>query len=135
MALSTFFTRIPFGQTDSGKTAPFLIAISGGHYITISPHVKFSPLEVSDYLFSTTERPAGVFAANLAYIISQYEQRVHLLTEQISDARRRLSRHEVEIRILLNLWQLKIRSMNIEAVLEGDIPRYYTTNGKSPPSI
>ena len=66
------FTRIPFGQTDSGKTAPFLIAISGGHYITISPHVKFSPLEVSDYLFSTTERPAGVFAANLAYIISQY---------------------------------------------------------------
>jgi magnesium transporter len=32
----------------------------------------------------------------LAYIISQYEQRVHLLTEQISDARRRLSRHEVE---------------------------------------
>jgi magnesium transporter len=90
------FTRIPFGQTDSGKTAPFLIAISGGHYITISPHVKFSPLEVSDYLFSTTERPAGVFAANLAYIISQYEQRVHLLTEQISDARRRLSRHEVE---------------------------------------
>ena len=36
------FTRMPFGQTDSGKTAPFLIAISGGHYITISPHVKFS---------------------------------------------------------------------------------------------
>ena len=90
------FTRIPFGQTDSGKTVPFLIAISGGHYITISPHVKFSPLEVSDYLFSTTERSAGVFAANLAYIISQYEQRVHLLMEQISDARRRLSRHEVE---------------------------------------
>ena len=73
-----------------------MIAISGGHYITISPHAKFSPLEVSDYLFSTTERPAGVFSANLAYIISQYEQRVHLLTEQISDARRRLSRHEVE---------------------------------------
>ena len=31
------FTRIPFGRTDSGKTVPFLIAISGGHYITISP--------------------------------------------------------------------------------------------------
>ena len=52
------FTRIPFGRTDSGKTVPFLIAISGGHYITISPHAKFSPLEVSDFLFSTTERPA-----------------------------------------------------------------------------
>lgn len=90
------FTRIPFGRTDSGKTVPFLIAISGGHYITISPHAKFSPLEVSDFLFSTTERPAGIFAANLAYIISQYEQRVHLLTEKISDARQRLSRREVE---------------------------------------
>ena len=90
------FTRIPFGRTDSGKTVPFLIAISGGHYITISPHAKFSPLEVSDFLFSTTERPAGIFAANLAYIISQYEQRVHLLTEKISDARQRLSRREIE---------------------------------------
>jgi len=90
------FTRIPFGRTDSGKTVPFLIAISGGHYITISPHAKFSPLEVGDFLFSTTERPAGIFAANLAYIISQYEQRVHLLTEKISDARQRLSRREVE---------------------------------------
>lgn len=90
------FTRMPFGRTDSGKTVPFLIAISGGHYITISPYAKFSPLEISDYLFSTTERPAGIFAANLAYIIAQYEQRVHLLTEKIADARRRLSRREVE---------------------------------------
>ena len=107
------FTRIPFGQTDSGKTAPFLIAISGGHYITISPHVKFSPLEVSDYLFSTTERPAGVFAANLAYIISQYEQRVHLLTEQISDARRRLSRHEVvAIEDTLNEYRSSLEGMS-----------------------
>ena len=38
----------------------------------------------------------GIFSANLAYIISQYEQRVHSLTEKISGARQRLSRYEVQ---------------------------------------
>ena len=90
------FARVPLGAVDSGKTVPFLMIIHKNHYITIAPQAKFSPLDVRDFLAATTERPAGIFSANLAYIISQYEQRVHSLTEKISGARQRLSRYEVQ---------------------------------------
>lgn len=90
------FLRLPVGAVDSGDTVPFLAIIQKERFLTFSPYLKFSPLEMSEFLTTTTERPSSIFIATLAYIIYGYEKRVHTLTEKINDARHRLSHYEVK---------------------------------------
>ena len=94
--ISYIFVRVPFGAIDSAKTVPLLLINHPNHYITMSKQKTFSPLDIASLLTTTTDRPAGIIAPHLAYIIAEYERRVHSLTERIGGARRRLNRHEVK---------------------------------------
>ncbi len=88
------FMRPPVGDSDSSRTVPLLSIVGPKRLITIDPKSKFSPLEANSFLINQT--PTSLLTANLAAIVSSYDRQIYDLTEKISSARKRLSRHEVK---------------------------------------
>lgn len=90
------FLRLPIGAVDAGETAPLLCVITSARFITVNIHSLFSPLQTDVFLTTMTDKPASLLTATLASVVSMYEQRIRELSVKISEARKRLSRYEVQ---------------------------------------
>lgn len=90
------FVRIPVGSADSGKTLPILCIITATQFITIISHAGFSPIHADRFIIGPSEKPSVLFVATIASVVTEYESRIRVLSEMIADARKRLSRREVQ---------------------------------------
>jgi magnesium transporter len=90
------FIRLPIGDADAAETAPLLAILTAAQYITITAHAEFSPLQTDVFLTTSTDKPTSLLTATFASTISMYEQDVHALAGKISEARKRLSKHDVK---------------------------------------
>ena len=113
------FMRLPSSAVDGAATVPIL-AIMGQHYfITITPHVDFSPQKIDVFLTTSVQRPSNMLAAVLAGVVTEYERRVNVLEEKIIHARRRLKSTSVQNTDFIEFVTIEDRLNEYRSNLEG----------------
>ncbi len=90
------FMRLPSSAIDGAATAPILAVVGPKYFITITPHVDFSPQKISAFLEPVTHTPSSMLTAVMAGVVSEYEQRLNAIEEKIIRARRRLKQVDVK---------------------------------------
>ena len=90
--VSYSFLRVP---NAAGDTVPMLAIVTRHNFITISPHMVFSPAETDVYLTTPTSNPAASLVALHARIVTEYEKHIARLSEMIAKSRKHLKKHDV----------------------------------------
>ena len=86
------FLRVP---NSIGDTVPMLAIVTRHNFITISPHMVFSPTDTDVFLTTPTSNPATALIALNAKIVTEYEKHIARLGEIIAKSRKHLKKHDV----------------------------------------
>ena len=113
------FMRLPSSAIDGAATAPILAVAGPQIFLTITPHVNFSPQSLDGFLAGISHRPISMMVAVLAGVVSGYEHRVNLLEEKIISARKRLKSTEVKNTDFIEFVTIEDRLNEYRSSLEG----------------
>ena len=113
------FMRLPSSAVDGAATVPILAIMGQQYFITITPHVDFSPQKIDVFLTTSVQRPSNMLAAVLAGVVTEYERRVNVLEEKIIHARRRLKSTSVQNTDFIEFVTIEDRLNEYRSNLEG----------------
>lgn len=90
------FLRLPVDKSNTLATAPVLAIAQPSSFISVSVFSDLSPIDIDVFLTTKSDRTIDFLIATMAYAIYQFESKIHQLEEKITNARRRLSTHDVK---------------------------------------